>query len=108
MSIPSLAPAKLRNKNVGFRSSAAAALGNSRRALKAADFDADSCASETLAARISSAPIKKKAEGYKWPFNELIHFTLIVSACCTVSTVWIWVGALKHDLSEGNGLILGS
>lgn len=57
MSIPSDAPARFRNRNVGFLSSAAAARGNSCRALNAADLEASpSCASETFEERISAAP----------------------------------------------------
>lgn len=57
MSMPSLAPARFRNTKVGFLISAAAAWGSSCKALKAADLDAaPSCASDTLDARISSAP----------------------------------------------------
>lgn len=56
MSMPSLAPARFRNMKVGFRSNAAAAFGSSCKALKAADFDAESWASDTFDARISSAP----------------------------------------------------
>lgn len=58
MSRPSEAPAKFKNKNVGFRSNAMAARGSSLRALNAADFDAaPSCASEIFDALISSAPV---------------------------------------------------
>lgn len=54
--MPSLAPARFKNKKVGFFSSAAVAFGSSWRALKAADLVADSWASDTFDAQISAAP----------------------------------------------------
>lgn len=65
ISMPSLAPAKFRNKKVGFLRSAAAARGSSCRALKAADLQADSWASDTFVARISSAPGMKEQHMFR-------------------------------------------
>lgn len=58
--MPSLAPARFKNRNVGFLSSAAAARGNSLNSVKAAAFDADSCASDIFDDRISAAPVEEK------------------------------------------------